>query len=475
MLESSHVCGESLQNQGEGYILRVTPILTFPLKGGRNFRKRVMRMNEVQLDGLIGPTHFFGGLAGGNVASITSAGKVSHPRAAALQGLKKMKAVHDLGVMQLVIPPHPRPAFRFLENIGFSGNAEEKIAAVSKDAPHLLPIIYSSSAMWAANAATSCASVDAADGKVHFTPANLISNAHRVLEADFTATMLRKIFHGDVFEHHAPLPYNPMLADEGAANHMRLQNKAGQAFHVFVYGEGATKKYAPRQKSEASHTIARLHQLSPEYTVFLQQHPDAIDAGVFHNDVIATSNDQLLIYHEQAFVSDVPLVETLENAGGFTICKVSTSELSLAEAVKTYLFNSQILTRADGSMVILAPIECKASPAASSLIESWIAAPEHPISAVQYIDVGQSMGNGGGPACLRLRLWLNEAEKNHIHSGIIFSDVLYERLGNWVEAHYPETLTAEDLTHIDLPKRVQNALLELETIIEMRGMYDGYW
>ncbi len=434
-------------------------------------------MREVQLDGLIGPTHFFGGLGAGNVASASNAGRLSHPQAAALQGLKKMKCVHELGVMQLVMPPHPRPALGWLRQIGFQGTPQEVIRDVSRDAPELLPVAYSSSAMWAANAATTCASMDSADGKVHITPANLISNAHRALEALFTSHLLKRLFTGEVFHHHEPLPYNSMLADEGAANHMRLQNAQGKVVHVFVYGAGGSaqpKKFIARQNEQASRAIVRNHQLNVDYVLFLQQQPDAIDAGVFHNDVIATSNGNLLIYHEQAFVHD-SLTKVLEHAGGFEVICVKSHELSLEEAVKCYLFNSQILTLDAGRMVLLAPVECQQSHAAQILIESWIAAPQNPIAAVQYVDVGQSMGNGGGPACLRLRLWLNEVEQQQIHAGVIFSAALYERLGNWVSAHYPEQLTADDLSQPELPARIRKALSELEKILDLKGVYNGWF
>lgn len=442
-------------------------------------------IQEIQLDGLIGPTHFFGGLASGNVASALSAGRVSHPRAAALQGLRKMKAVHDAGIPQYVMPPHPRPALGLLKSIGFSGSASVMMRDVLRFVPELLPVIYSSSAMWAANAATTCASTDAADRRVHITPANLISHAHRALEAPFTARLLKRIFPDDTFTHHAPLPCNPLLADEGAANHMRITPKEGKPLHVFVYGTSSatsphaggisTKRYLPRQQAQASYSVARLHQLAPERTLFLQQHPDAIDAGVFHNDVIAASNDHLLIYHEQALVDDAPLIAALQQSGEVVICKATARELSVAEAVKSYLFNSQILTRSDGSMLLLAPMECQQSADAKALIDRWVADPDHPVHAVQYIDINQSMSNGGGPACLRLRLWLTESEMKQVHSGVKLSNALFEKCCEWVESYYPEELAIQHLQDATLPARVEQSLLALEKILDIKGMYDGYF
>jgi len=62
---------------------------------------------ELQLDGLVGPTHHFGGLSVGNLASMRHAGWQSRPRQAALQGLAKMRQVLALGVPQAVLPPSP--------------------------------------------------------------------------------------------------------------------------------------------------------------------------------------------------------------------------------------------------------------------------------------------------------------------------------------------------------------------------------
>lgn len=446
-------------------------------------------MNPIEhnIDGLIGPTHFFGGLGAGNVASEKSAGNVSHPKAAAMQGLAKMKLVADLGVGQYVMPPHPRPALFFLRKLGYTGGAKDMLADVIRDQPVLLPIVYSSSAMWAANAATTCASVDAADGRVHFTPANLISNAHRALEADFTSHALKRIFRGDHFQHHPPLPYNPIMRDEGAANHMRLQH-GDVVVHVLVYGASndthpapgggkggalTPSKYVPRQHMEANKTLAKLHALNAKQVVHLQQHPDAIDAGVFHNDVIATSNGHLLIYYEQAYVDDAQLKAALSK-GQFHVTVVTNEQLSLAEAVKSYLFNSQILIQPNGQMILIAPEECRQSQQAKALIDRWVGDASHPIAAVQYVDINQSMSNGGGPACLRLRLWLTEEEVAHVHPGVVFSDVLYEQLGNIIEQHYPEQVTAEDLHNPAFGARVLSIFETLAEVFNLPNLYGGW-
>lgn len=48
-----------------------------------------MKVYELNMDGLVGPTHNYAGLAPGNIASLNYASVASNPQAAALQGLKK--------------------------------------------------------------------------------------------------------------------------------------------------------------------------------------------------------------------------------------------------------------------------------------------------------------------------------------------------------------------------------------------------
>ena len=125
-----------------------------------------MKTVEANFDGLVGPTHNYAGLAYGNLASALNAEKPSNPREAALQGLRKMKALHDLGVPQGVLPPHERPHLPTLRALGFGGKDAEVLGAAHREAPGLLAAASSASAMWVANAATVSPSADAADGRV---------------------------------------------------------------------------------------------------------------------------------------------------------------------------------------------------------------------------------------------------------------------------------------------------------------------
>lgn len=436
---------------------------------------------EANFDGLVGPTHNYSGLSFGNEASQKSALHVANPRAAALQGLEKMKLLHSLGLWQGFFPPQPRPDFRFLHALGFKGERRAVLDAVARAQPELLSIAYSSSFMWAANAATVCPSADSADGKVHFTPANLLSTAHRALEAKYTSRMLQTVF-ADArrFTHHAALPPSPLTFDEGAANHTRLTGSGeAKGLHLFIYGREHHKtlvtprKYPARQTLQASRAVARLHGLAEDGAMFVQQHPDAIDAGVFHNDVIAVGNEDVLLYHAQAFADTQSVEHELRaRVPGLHLLRAEVSELAMEEAVSTYLFNSQLIRLPDGGMALVAPQECEEHPRAAALIRRWVEDEANPLSQAYFVDVKQSMKNGGGPACLRLRVALTEGEWRAVHPGAVYSPAMRAKLETWIKAHYRDRLHPSDLADPQLADEALAAQEALLGILGMEGAYD---
>jgi succinylarginine dihydrolase len=435
-------------------------------------------MREYNFDGLVGPTHNYGGLSPGNVASMAHGGSASNPRAAALQGLEKMRFVHDLGVGQAVLPPHPRPSLRTLRRLGFSGSDEQVIAEASRGADDLLRLCSSASAMWAANAATVAPSSDAADHRVHVTPANLSSMLHRAIEADTTFAVMRAIF-SDArrFLVHEPLPGGSHFADEGAANHTRLHTARG-AVHLFAWGRSASgadagpERFPARQTLEASQAIARLHRLAPERMVFPRQHPAGIDAGAFHTDVMAVGHEGLLLIHELAFADGDGLVARLRALLGDTLRTVVASERELPaeDAVAAYPFNSQLLELPGGAMVILAPEESRENPRARAFLDR-VVAEDNPVTRVHYRDVRQSMQNGGGPACLRLRIALTEEEVRSVPADVFFSPALHARLVEWVGRHYRDRLLPADLGDPALAREGFAALDELTRILRLGSVY----
>lgn len=435
---------------------------------------QVKSTSEWQFDGLVGPTHNYAGLAHGNLASASNAGAISNPKAAALQGLAKMRFVRDLGVPQAFLPPQKRPNIAVLQSLGFGAGTSKNAIVHSIDtayrtAPELLAAVFSSSFMWAANAATVTPSADAADGKLHLTSANLISHFHRAIEAEDTTQLLQRIFPDRAHvEIHPPLPATLRFSDEGAANHMHLQGTANAA-HVFVYGAGQGGRFAARQQRGASEAIARRHGV--QHAVYWQQNPAAIDAGVFHNDVIAMSSHQLLIAHEKAYVDQAQCLAQLQKhlGDGFTCIDIPETMLSLKEAVASYLFNSQLLYLNDQYMLV-APKECETSPQAQRAI-AFLTEEKKAIHAVHYRDVRESMRNGGGPACLRLRVPMTDAESASMHQGVILTDTKYDLLKNWIHQHYRDRLTFDDFRDPNFLDELDAAHAALEGIVGIKGFY----
>lgn len=437
-----------------------------------------MTHHEYNFDGLIGPTHNYAGLSFGNLASSRNAGAASNPREAALQGLAKMRAAMELGLKQGFLPPQDRPHLKTLRALGFSGTDKAIIEKAGKHAPQLLANCYAASSMWTANACTMAPSPDTADGKVHFTPANLAANFHRSIEAQTTARILKQIFADEShFVHHPPLPGGVHFGDEGAANHGRLCNGRGEkGVHLFVYGQdGAT--FPARQKRGATEAVARNHQLDPEHTVFIEQSRLALDAGAFHNDVVGVANGTVLFLHEQSF-ADPPAAyaEIREKAPYVEIIEAPANAVSLDDCIKSYLFNSQLLTLpgesdGDGEMALLLPSEAEDNARVKAFVDDTLSR-NNPINRAIYKNVRESMRNGGGPACLRLRLALSETEAGAANSRFLLDEAKISRLEDWVKAHYRDTIAPEDLRDPALMDESFTAMQALTDMLDMGSFYD---
>lgn len=433
---------------------------------------------EVNFDGLVGPTHNYGGLSFGNIASQKNKNILSAPRKAALQGLKKMKYLMDKGIIQGVLPPQPRPAFSIFREIGYSGSDQEILKEISLNNPILLLQGSSASAMWVANAATISPSSDTKDNKVHFTPANLVSNFHRSIEVPYTTKILRFIFSNKKhFVVHYPLPQCSQYSDEGAANFCRLASEHGKkGVEVLVYGKSCDSeeymKFPARQTAEANEAICRRHGLDENFFFNLKQNPKVIDKGVFHNDVISVANENVFLYHEHAFANKAAFKTLQKKTEDALQCEihflmVKNEDLSVDESIKTYLFNSQLITIAKDKMLLLAPEECRKSKKVQRVLDKILQA-SNPIQEIKYFDLRESMRNGGGPACLRLRVVLTDKELAALSGRVILSDNLYQDLVHWVNSYYRTKLYPKDLTDFNLYKTNQEAQSELLKLLKIK-------
>lgn len=444
-----------------------------------------MTAREFNFDGLVGPSHNYAGLSFGNVASFSNVKSASNPKQAALQGLAKMRELSRRGFAQALLPPQDRPNLRMLRRIGFSGTDAQVLEKAYRESPVILACAYSASSMWTANAATVSPSADTHDKRVHFTPANLNNKLHRSDEHAQTERTLRAIFADDKhFSVHQALPATPAFGDEGAANHTRLCAQHGsRGVEFFVYGRvefdpsaPSPKKFPARQTFEASQAVARMHGLDLERTVFASQNPDVIDMGVFHNDVIAVGSANVLFYHELAFANEAATLAGLRNAlaldnAELVPVRVPAADVSVADAVASYLFNSQLLQKPNGRMALVVPQECHENAAVARYLDGMVGS-GGPVEELIHFDLRQSMRNGGGPACLRLRVVLTEEEAQAMHQGVIMTEALYAKLVAWVEKHYRDRVEPHDLADAQFARECQEALQELTEVLDLPGLYD---
>ncbi len=432
------------------------------------------KLIEVNVDGLIGPTHHFGGLGAGNIASQNSRWQTSSPRRAALEGLAKMRLVAELGVPQFFMPPIVRPNWAWLESLGYIAGRSDVLKQCWDVSPRILSAAYSSSYMWTANAATVAPCSDTSDGNLHIAIANLCSSLHRGMEALERHTQIGHwLADLENTQVHAPLPALSPLRDEGAANHMRLCNPEDtrRAMHIFVHEPfdetNLPHRFNSRQSRLGSIQISQLLRLPREHCVFVSQSVDAIDAGVFHNDVIATSHENLLIVHEDAFELMEEAIQSIRECywqctnNELVIALVGRDRLPLEDAVQSYLFNSQIVTSSTLGRIIICPEQCRTNAATLDLLDAWTRDPHIPIDGFRFVSLAESMANGGGPACLRLRMQLTSEQLAQLSLSDRYrvTPETLEWLESWIEKSYPDSLNMDDLQRIDFAEHVTEVAL----------------
>ena len=431
---------------------------------------------EINFDGIIGPTHNYAGLSQGNLASQKNLHQTSNPQAAALQGLDKMRLIMEQGIPQGFFLPHERPHLPTLRKLGFGGTDEEVINQVAKKNPALLKNIYSASSMWAANAATFSPSIDSYDQNIHITPANLNSMFHRSIEHEFTKVQLELMF-GIAAQVHIPIKNISGYGDEGAANHLRVSAQhLTPGFQIFVFGSSAFEVHQgiiARQAEEISQAVSSQHQLDPDRVLFLKQNEQAINSGSFHNDIVSLANEEVFIFHQEAFADRVELERVLhhlkDHVMGFHSIEILSEDISLDNLVSSYLLNSQLITVKNNEMMMLLPEEVQNHPNCMRWLDEIKSS--SPIKHLEFVDIRQSMMNGGGPACLRFKTVVNSDEFDQINKKFILSPEKLMNMRALVSKHFRDKLNPEDLLDIKLMQESFSFLDELTQLLELGCIY----
>jgi succinylarginine dihydrolase len=427
---------------------------------------------EVNVDRIVAPTHHHGGLGVANRAAWRNRHLVSSPRAAALQCIRKMRLAADAGAVQLALPPNPRPDRAVLARMGVSSSR-----LADADVRDLVAASSSSASMWVANSATFTSSIEAADGRPHLTPANLVSSFHRASEVRHTTRLLRRVFDPARFVHHPALPGSMAVRDEGSANHFCLaRGPSRRGVHLFVFGarvlgEPAAAGEHARQTHEASAAIARLHRLDPQRTVFGQESRRAMAAGAFHADLVMLACGEILFLHEDSLADretvEAELTRKYREATGRQLhpLVVPRSTLTLEQAIDSYVFNSQVVEASSGRRLLLAPTQTETMPAARQALRTLVEHPASAIDGLHFVELTESMNNGGGPACLRLRLALTPAEVASLPPRMRIDSERCRELEAWVERSYRSELSIEDLGSAALVDECKRAQIGVAKIL----------
>lgn len=431
---------------------------------------------EINFDGLIGPTHNYGGLSEGNFASQKYHNQTSNPKAAALQGLEKMRLIMEQGLPQGFFLPHERPNLEMLRMLGFAGTDEEVFNQAGKQSPSLLKNVYSASSMWAANTATFSPSIDSYDKNIHITPANLNSMFHRSIEAEFTKKQLEMIF-GLIAKVHSPVRHIAGYGDEGAANHLRVTAQhLKPGFQIFIYGNSAfvnEENIIARQAEEVSKAVATQHQLDPDRTLYLRQNNAAIDSGSFHNDIVSLANEEIFIFHQEAFADRLEVERVLhhlkDHVKGFQFLEIKSEDISLEDLVSSYLLNSQLITVENNEMLMLLPEEVQDHSNCMIWLDEIKSS--SPIKHIEFVDIRQSMMNGGGPACLRFKTVVNDEEFSQVNDKFLLTSQKLMDLRALINKYYRDKLNPKDLFDIELMNESYLFLDELTQLLDLGSIY----
>ncbi|SEI00219.1 succinylarginine dihydrolase [Rheinheimera pacifica] len=426
-------------------------------------------MSDLQLNisELPGPTFMYSGLSKDNVASVQNKHLVANPLKFAQLSLQRMRLLLDEGVPQVIFPPHRRPDMQALEVCGFTGDMSHMISSADKFSNGYLESLLAASSVWTANAATVTPSADSEDGKVHITTANLNSHYHRSIEASQTHAKLARLFSDDKFFClHQALPGHSRFSDEGAANHMRFHVEAeNRGLNVFVYSNDPDNPefVQGRQTLWASKAICQLHALPDSKVLLQKQSKEAISRGIFHNDIISMNSHDLLVFHQQAYEDHESLIEKLM-AQGICCVEIKAEEFSLEHALKTYFFNSEFISGKDGGLVLVMSKSCQHDAKVQVQLDRIQTAYSKEIKTM-YVDLDDSLRNGGGPACLRLRVQLNQEQFSAIPSQFLLTQNKLEALQEVVTRFYRESLSYEDVLTEIFQRNLQPVYTKLEQIL----------
>ena len=176
------------------------------------------------------------------------------------------------------------------------------------------------------------------------------------------------------------------------------------------------------------------------------------------------SRPSALRSHEQAFADKEGFYADLRRLlPEVEIVEVPADLVSLEDAVKSYLFNAQLVTLPEGGMALILPEEARETPRVWAWLEA-MAAGNGPIRRLAIVDVRQSMANGGGPACLRLRVVADPAT---VDPRFLADEAKLDAVAAVIAEIWPETIAPCDLADPSLWARAAEARIALLDLLDL--------
>jgi succinylarginine dihydrolase len=148
------------------------------------------------------------------------------------------------------------------------------------------------------------------------------------------------------------------------------------------------------------------------------------------------------------------------------IIEVPEREVPLADAVSSYLFNAQLVTLPSGDMALILPTEAQDNKRVWGWLQKVVAG-NGPIRRLVPVDVRQSMANGGGPACLRLRVVCDPVT---VDPRFLVNEAKLDMLANIVTHYWPEAIHPDELADRDLWQTIETARTALLTALDLEGL-----
>jgi succinylarginine dihydrolase len=148
------------------------------------------------------------------------------------------------------------------------------------------------------------------------------------------------------------------------------------------------------------------------------------------------------------------------------LVEVPAAEVPLADAVSSYLFNAQLVSPPDGETTLIVPSEARETASVWAWLQRHVAG-NGPIRKVEVVDVRQSMANGGGPACLRLRV-VGDAET--VEPRLMVDESKQDRIAEVIERGWPEEIHANDLQDPKLVATVEAARASLFSALDLSNL-----